>query len=513
MAPAAAVAAAAAAALLLLLAAPAAAVSLTPTATPPGTASPSRTPSATASFAPGWVLQPVAGREWDGVTYWSGDGGPATNATLRFPAALAVDTLGRLYVSEYYAHRVRRVDPASGTISTFAGSDAGAFGFAGDGGPATAARLYYPRGLAFDAAGNLLIADSANNRVRRVSAATGVITTIAGGPYAGFSGDGGPATAADLTFPAAVAVGPADGHVYVADTSNARVRRIAAGTGVITTLAGGGACPGGPVTPGVAATSACLGDVNGVAADGGGAVYLTSGPRVYRVKGGLLSPHAGNGTAGWCGGDGGAATATCVSEALGLAADAAGNVVLADTYAGRIRRVAAGTGVITTLAGGGTVQPPAGPAIAAGTAALAFPTDVALDGATGGLYLADVESSDAFPGRVYRLAYAAAPPPATPSPTPSASSYCAPGLFRAFPRMDLVGVLAGTALAPGASVALPTEDACRQACCDAPACDGYAYDATAAARAAGAADCWLYVNVSQLVPSSGTASGVHRAVL
>jgi DNA-binding beta-propeller fold protein YncE len=513
-APAAALLLAAAAA--AALAAPAGAASATPTRTPPPSRSPPATPSPTATFSPGWTLAAVAGREWDGAAYWGGDGGPALNATLRFPAGLAVDASGALHVAEYYAHRVRRVDPATGAITTVAGSDGGASGFGGDGGPATSALLSFPRGLAFDAAGNLWVADSGNSRVRRIAAATGAITTVAGGPAVGFSGDGGPASSAELAFPAGVAVDTLAGHVYVADTANFRLRRIAAGTGVITTVAGGGSCPGSPPgAAGVPATSACLGQVNGVAAHAAtGAVYLTAGPRVYRLSAGVLAPHAGNGTDDLCG-DGGPATAACVSEALGVAVDAAGNVYAADTYNGRIRRVAAGTGVISTIAGGGGVQPPPGGAavIAAGTAALAFPTDVAVDGATGALYLADVESAEAFPGRVYRLAYAATAPPGTPSPTPSSSPYCAPGRFRRFPRMDLVGALAGTALAPGASVVLPTEDACRQACCDAPACDGYAYDASSAARAAGAADCWLYVNVTQLVPSSGMASGVLRSVL
>ena len=164
-----------------------------------------------------------------------GDGGPATEAALSHPSYVAVDTAGNLYVSDFLANRVRKVDP-EGVITTVAGT--GAAGFSGDGGPAIAAELSFPTGIAFDGDGNLYLSDADNNRVRKVDPA-GVITTVAGTGAPGFSGDGGPATAAELDAPAGLAVS-ADGRLYIADQGNDRVRRIER-DGVITAVAGGGA--------------------------------------------------------------------------------------------------------------------------------------------------------------------------------------------------------------------------------------------------------------------------------
>jgi hypothetical protein len=131
---------------------------------------------------------------------------------------------------------------------------------------------------------------------------------------------------------------------------------------------------------------------------------------------------------------------------------------------------------------------------------------VAID-AAGNIFVAD-----GVYNRIYKLYYSNVAPTPTPTMTPSTTPYCQPGLFRPLPRTDLVGTLAGTALSPGDAVGLPSEAECRQACCDAAACDGYTFDASAARRT-GAGDCWLYVNVTQLVPNSGMASGVYRSAL
>ena len=154
---------------------------------------------ADAQTAPGFVIATVAG---DGVPGFNGDGGAATAAELYYPSGVAVDGAGNLFIGDYQNNRVRKVTPA-GAIGTVAGN--GARGFGGDGGPATAAELYFPSGVAVDAAGNLFIADTNNCRIRKVTAA-GTISTVAGNGTRGYSGDFGPATAAELYFPSGVAM-------------------------------------------------------------------------------------------------------------------------------------------------------------------------------------------------------------------------------------------------------------------------------------------------------------------
>jgi sugar lactone lactonase YvrE len=213
-----------------------------------------------------------------------GDGGPATGATLVAPTGLAVDGQGNVYIAEHNSYaRVRKVSPG-GTITTVAGTTAG---FSGDGGPAIRAQLSDPEGLAVDGKGNLYIADGGNNRVRKVSA-SGTITTIAGSTgKGGFSGDGGPATKAKLYFPRGVAV-DGQGNVYIVDYYNSRVRKVSPG-GTITTSAGSAK----PFYPpfdrfsgdGRPATKAKLSPHYGVAVDGRGNIYIadTGNHRVRKV--------------------------------------------------------------------------------------------------------------------------------------------------------------------------------------------------------------------------------------
>src|SRR5205814_1665754 len=199
-----------------------------------------------------------------------GDGGPATVAELAGPSSVAVDAAGNLFIADNQNSRIRRVDAATQVITTVAGN--GTAGFSGDGGPATAAELAGPAGVALDGAGNLFLAESsqwaerppANARVRQVAAGRGAITTVAGGGTCGFSGDGGPATAAGLFSPSGVALDGA-GNLFIADSNSRRVRRVDASTGTITTVAGNGTFgfggDGGPAT-------AAQVDPTGVALDG-----------------------------------------------------------------------------------------------------------------------------------------------------------------------------------------------------------------------------------------------------
>ena len=261
-----------------------------------------------------------------------------------------MDGTGNLYIADYRNHRIRKVD-ASGNISTVAGT--GTPGFGGDGGAASAAMLNGPAGVAVDGAGNLYIADYRGHRIRKVDA-SGNISTIAGTGMQGFGGDGGLATAATLSLPGDLAVA-SDGNVYIADTANHRVRRVDASTGIISSIAGSGSI-GSAGGGGGAATAARLNNPFGVALDDAGNLYIAdrNNHRVHKVDAstGDISTVAGTGTAAY-GGDGGAATSATLFVPRKVAVDGSGNLYIADTSNHRIRRVDAATGIISTVAGTG----------------------------------------------------------------------------------------------------------------------------------------------------------------
>ncbi len=231
------------------------------------------------------VISTIAGTGTPGYT---GDMGLATTAQIHTPHGVAADAAGNVYFTDYGNHRIRKID-VSGNIRTIAGS--GAPGFSGDGGPATAADLYSPRGIAVDATGNVYFSDYVNHRIRKVTPA-GIISTVAGNGVPGFGGDSGPATAAMLKYAWGIAV-DGSGNLYIADQNNCRVRKVSA-TGTISTIAGNGTC--------------------------------------------------------FIGGDGGPASAAAVQYPLGVACDAAGNVYIADYGNNRIRKINP-AGIITTVAG------------------------------------------------------------------------------------------------------------------------------------------------------------------
>ena len=369
------------------------------------------------------IISTVAG---SGRLRFAGDAAPATSASLNWPMGVAVDAAGNLYIADYYNYRIRKVSP-SGIISTAAGN--GAYGFSGDGGPATSAALYDPSGVAADAAGNLYIADTFNQRIRKVSP-SGIISTVAGW---GMGVDGSPATSAWLGIPSGVAVDAA-GNLYIADSSDNRIRKVNP-SGIISTVAGivarGFSGDGGP------ATSAALNAPNGVAVDGAGNLYIadTDNHRIRRVSpSGIITTVAGNGTKGFSG-DGGPATSAALDQPKGVAVDASGNLYIPDTNNSRIRKVSP-SGMISTVAGNGT-QPFRGDGGPATAASLYLPCGVAVD-AAGNLYIADTNND--------RIRKVLASPPAF-SLAPAALTFSAPSGTPAVGAQQLAVSSAVTGLA------------------------------------------------------------------
>jgi len=312
-----------------------------------------------------------------GASGYSGDGGPATSALLYNPCGVAVDTEGNLYIADAQNYRIRMVSPG-GTITTVAGT--GVAGYSGDNGPATSAGLSFPCAVAVDADGKLSIADG--QRIRTISG--GTITTVAGTGAAGYSGDDGPATSAQLYNPTGVAVDTA-GNLYIADSNNYRVRMVSV-LGTITTVAGTGTAGySGDDGP---ATSAQINYPVGVAVDAAGNLYVAElyNHVIRKVSsGGTITTVAGTGVAGYSGDNGPAASAK-LNKPSDVAVDTAGNLYIADYENYRIRKVSA-AGTITTVAGSGSpgFVGDNGPAT---SAALGHVSGVAVD-STGHLYLAD----------------------------------------------------------------------------------------------------------------------------
>lgn len=273
-----------------------------------------------------------------------GDGGSATNAGMIYPRFAIQDQSGNLYISDNSNHRIRKVTP-SGVISTFAGT--GIAGFGGDGGLARNATLSYPSGILFDSAGNMLVSDDGNNRIRKIDT-SGIITTIAGTGVASYSGDGGPALAAALDQPWALAL-DATGNLYFSDILNERVRKIDT-AGIITTVAGNGI--EGYSGDSGSATQASLDTPSGVAVDSAGNLYIADrfNHRVRKVDAsGIITTFAGNGVQGLSG-DGGPATSAEIGNPRGVTIQ--GNRLMISNAGGsRIRVVNLTSQIINTFAG------------------------------------------------------------------------------------------------------------------------------------------------------------------
>jgi hypothetical protein len=279
---------------------------------------------------PGGFIATVAG---DGTNGYAGDGLPATNASLFNPAAVA-DSAGNLYIADEANNRIRIV-AATGVISTLAGN--GTYGYSGDGQPATNASLASPTGVAVVVLGNIYIADQQNNRIRQVGA-NGVINTIAGNGAYGFSGDGGAAINASLANASDVAV-DGMGNVYIADSGNKRIRKVGL-NGIIITVAGNG--DAGYYGDGQPAINAFMESPASVAVDAFGDIYIADGTEHVREVGvnGIISTVAGNAGLGFSG-DGEPATNSMLGEVYGLATDVFGDLFIADTGNSRIREISA----------------------------------------------------------------------------------------------------------------------------------------------------------------------------
>lgn len=303
---------------------------------------------------------------------YSGDGGTAADAWINHPFHGVVDSSGTLYFADTLNNRVRKID-AEGEITTVAGT--GTAGYSGDSGAATSAKLNYPFGVALDSEGNLYIADRDNNRIRKV-ATDGTISTVAGTGTAGYSGDSGAAVDAKINGPWDVEV-DSDDNILIADTENNRVRKVDA-SGVISTIAGAGYRD--YWGDGGAATDAYLGGPNAIALDSAGNLYLAD--LTYRVRkvntSGTITTIAGNGSWGYSG-DGGAATSASIKSPYDVAADSQGNVYIVDTSNARVRKVNS-SGVISTVAGNGNSQQDNGDGGPPTNAAIAYPSGVVIAG-------------------------------------------------------------------------------------------------------------------------------------
>lgn len=339
------------------------------------------------------IISTIAG---NGRKGYSGDGGLALQASFDRPRRLALDNAGNLFIVDFGNDAIRRVDAMTGIVTTVAGRGDSL----GDGGPATKAILYQPSDVLVDPNGNLLVADSGQDRVRKVDTQTGIITTIAGTGDRKFSGDNGPATAAGLAYPYSLAL-DAQGNLFISDRFNLRVRKVNS-AGIITTVAGNGNPGDGNGTFGGdngPATTASLSEPDGLAVDMQGNLLIADfhNHRVRKVdaRSQIITTIVGTGSYDFFG-DGGSAINAAIIQPAGLTLDGSGNLFIVDTGNNRIRRVTNDTGIIVTFAGGADSRfsGDGGPAV---SATLYQPHELAVD-SSGNLLIADAGN-----GRVRRV--------------------------------------------------------------------------------------------------------------
>ena len=282
---------------------------------------------------------------------FGGDGGPAAKALLNGPFDLCFDRAGHLYFSDTFNNRIRRVEAATGIITTVAGN--GDKGFSGDGGPAIGAALNEPYGVVVDRQGDLYLADRLNRRVRRIDAATGAITTVAGTGEAAYGGDGGPAERAGLAEPNGLAFGPGETRLYITDVADNRVRVVDLASGVIATFAGTGAAEhSGDGRP---ASGAGTFGARAVKVGADGTVYILerqgSSLRAVDPLTGIIATIAGTTARGYAG-DGGPARDAVFDAPKEMAIDRDGSLLIVDTENHAIRRIDARTGIVGNFTGG-----------------------------------------------------------------------------------------------------------------------------------------------------------------
>ncbi len=304
--------------------------------------------TAVGAYASEWTISTFAGTGHQG---FSGDGGPALSADLNDPYGVVRGPDGAIWFIEHEGNCIRRI-AADGTISTMAGT--GKKGYTGDGGPASQATFSLPHEIRFDAAGNLYIADADNHAIRRIELKTGIITTFAGNGQKGNSGDGGPANQASLNAPHSIQFGP-DGNLYICDVPSHVIRRVDMRTGKISTFAGTG--KPGPTPDGAPIAGTTLNNPRSIDVDHDGNPWVVTreGNQVLKfdLKAGVIRIMAGTGQPGFTG-NGGPAREATLSGPKGIAIDAAGNAWLADTESHTVRMIDAATGRIELIAGTGS---------------------------------------------------------------------------------------------------------------------------------------------------------------
>jgi DNA-binding beta-propeller fold protein YncE len=310
-----------------------------------------------------WIITTAAGT---GEKGYAGDGGPAARAQLNGPVDVGFDSAGNLYFSDTFNHCVRRVDARNNVIVTVAGC--GEPGYSGDGGPAIHARFNEPYGIAVDKSGNVYVADRHNHCVRRVDAASGNVTTFAGTGSSGFSGDDGPAARAGMVEPNGLALDPGQTRLFVADVADHRLRVVDLASGTIWTFAGTGEAEhsgdGGP------ATKAGIYGARAVKIAADGTVYILerqgSTLRAVDPRTGIVTTIAGTGLRSYTG-DNGPALAATFDAPKELAIDRDGNLLIVDTENHAIRRIDLRSRTVVTIAGNGRQggEGDGGPAVAA----------------------------------------------------------------------------------------------------------------------------------------------------